>query len=65
MTYEWEEADGAHRQEHAFPMRFFFHHELVHLVARSQLRLERIDGDFEGGALRDDSREFVVICTRD
>jgi hypothetical protein len=46
-------------------MRFFFRFEIAHLVARSKLRLEALHGDFAGGPLTADSREFVVVCRRD
>lgn len=64
MRFVWEE-DG-HEQEGAweFVMRFFFRYELEHLVARSRLTLESIQGDFQGGALAPDSQEFVVTCRR-
>jgi SAM-dependent methyltransferase len=55
---------GWHRGIWTFPMRFFHRFEIEHLLARSPLILERIDGDFAGGALSNDSREFVVHCRR-
>jgi SAM-dependent methyltransferase len=65
MRFVWEEDDGEHRGDWEFDMRFFFRFELEHLVARSRLRLETIHGDFEGGALGPESREYVVVCRRE
>jgi SAM-dependent methyltransferase len=65
MSFVWEEEDGEHRADWEFDMRFFFRFELEHLVARSRFRLEVIHGDFEGGALTPESREYVVVCRRE
>jgi SAM-dependent methyltransferase len=63
MTFLWDEADGCARREvWDFDMRFYFRHELEHLLARSPLRLEALRGDFEGGSFTAASREFVVTC---
>jgi SAM-dependent methyltransferase len=64
MSFLWEEEDGEHRGEWEFEMRFFFRFEIEHLVARSKLVLEAICGDFAGGPLTADSREYVVVCRR-
>ena len=64
MTFRWEEEDGEHRAEWEFEMRFFFRFEIEHLVARSKLDLETIQGDFAGGPLTKASREYVVVCRR-
>ena len=64
MSFRWEEDDGEHQAEWVFEMRFFFRFEIEHLVARSKLALEEIRGDFAGGPLTADSREYVVVCRR-
>jgi SAM-dependent methyltransferase len=64
MRFLWEEEDGEHENEWRFDMRFFFRFELEHLVARSALSLEAIHGDFAGGPLTPDSRDYVVVCRR-
>jgi SAM-dependent methyltransferase len=64
MSFVWEEEDGEHRGDWEFEMRFFFRFELEHLVARSALDLVAIHGDFAGGPLSADSREYVVACRR-
>jgi hypothetical protein len=46
-------------------MRFFFRFEIEHLVARSKLSLSKVHGDFAGGPLTAESREYVVVCRRD
>jgi len=65
MSFVWDEADGEHRGDWMFEMRFFFRFEIEHLVARSKLRLESVHGDFEGAPLTAASREYVVVCRRD
>jgi hypothetical protein len=52
------------RQTNRVRMRFFFRFEIEHLVARSKLVLEGVHGDFAGGPLAADSREYVVVCRR-
>jgi SAM-dependent methyltransferase len=65
MRFVWEEADGEHRGDWEFEMRFFFRFEIEHLVARSKLSLAGLHGDFTGGPLTAASREYVVVCRRD
>ncbi len=64
MRFLWEEAGGERQGDWDFVLRFFFRYELEHLVARSRLTLESLQGDFQGGAPTPDSREFVVTCRR-
>jgi hypothetical protein len=64
MRFVWDEADGEHRGDWVFEMRFFFRFEIEHLVARSKLRLESMHGDFEGAPLTASSGECVVVCRR-
>jgi SAM-dependent methyltransferase len=64
MAFWWEDEDGERRAEWVFEMRFFFRFEIEHLVARSNLGLEAIHGDFSGGPFTADSREYVVVCRR-
>lgn len=64
MAFRWDEEDGEHADEWSFEMRFFFRFELEHLVARSKLVLEAMYGDFSGGPVASDSRDFVVVCRR-
>ena len=64
MSFLWDEDDGEHRGDWQFEMRFFFRFEIEHLVARSRLELAALHGDFAGGPLAADSREYVVVCRR-
>jgi SAM-dependent methyltransferase len=64
MSFVWDEDDGEHRGDWEFDMRFFFRFEIEHLVARSRLELETLHGDFAGGTLTAESREYVVVCRR-
>jgi SAM-dependent methyltransferase len=65
MTFVWQEEAGERNEAWEFDMRFFFRFEIEHLVARSGLRLEALHGDFSGGPLDADSREYVVTCRRE
>jgi SAM-dependent methyltransferase len=64
MGFLWEDEFGEHRSDWVFEMRFYFRFEIEHLVARSKLLLETICGDFAGGPVTADSREYVVVCRR-
>lgn len=64
MAFLWDEEDGEHRGAWTFEMRFFFRFEIEHLVARSSLALDTIYGDFAGGPVTADSREYLVVCRR-
>jgi len=64
MSFVWDEDDGEHRGDWEFDMRFFFRFEIEHLVARSRLELATLHGDFAGGTLTAESREYVVVCRR-
>ncbi len=65
MRFEWDENDGSHMvKEWEIPMRFYFHYEIEHLIARSDLSLMEILGDFKGHSLGTDSKEFIIICSK-
>lgn len=64
MTLTWDDERGQKTSSWHLPMRFFFRHELEHLVARSRLKLEHIYGDYEGHALTSESKDFIVVCRR-
>lgn len=64
MTFKWDQ-DGLERLEKwNFKFRFYFRYEIEHLIKCSKLTLEKIYGDFNGGELKEGSKEFVVICRR-
>jgi SAM-dependent methyltransferase len=64
MTFDWEEEGGRHSRIWSFPMRYFFHYELEHLIARSNLKLQSIYGDYSESPLDSGSKEFIVHCIR-
>ncbi|MFI5135396.1 MAG: class I SAM-dependent methyltransferase [Chitinophagales bacterium] len=64
MRYEWEENDDMNSHSWTFQMRYFFHWEIEHLIARSPLKLETIYGDYEENPLRNESNDFVVVCRK-
>lgn len=62
---EWDEDDKNRYEKWSLPLRFFFRYELEHLVERSKFNSYTILGDYEGGMLNNDSKEFIVICNKD
>ena len=61
---EWDENDIYKREEWQVPLRYFFRFELEHLVERSKFRDYKIVGDYHGAELNNNSKEFIVICTK-
>jgi len=64
MTFRWDEDDREEVKSWNFKFRFYFRYELEYLIERSKLTLEKIYGDFNGGELKEGSKEFIVICRR-
>ncbi|NUM82114.1 class I SAM-dependent methyltransferase [bacterium] len=63
MRHIWEEKGVTMEKTWTFPMRYFFRYELEHLIARSQLKLSAMYGDFNQGNLTNQSADFVIVCT--
>ena len=61
---EWDENDTLRAEEWKIPMRYFFRYELEHLVERSDFGKYKIIGDYQGNELNNNSKEFIVICTK-
>lgn len=61
---EWNQGGSNYTREWETPLRYFFRFELEHLIERSKFRTYTIVGDFSGGALTNDSKEFVVTCQK-
>lgn len=61
---EWDENGKTEFEEWTSPMRFFFRYELEHLIERSKFKKYSIMGDYNGGELKSDSKEFIVICQK-
>jgi SAM-dependent methyltransferase len=59
---EWEEDLKVMNEKWSLPLRYFFRFELEHLIERSKFRTYDIQGDYSGGKLNKDSKEFIVIC---
>ena len=64
MKFMWEEEGKEVKKEWHFKMRYYFRYELEHLIARSDLTLVTIFGDFNENPLGPDSKDFVVICRK-
>jgi len=61
---EWDENGTLRAEEWKIPMRYFFRYELEHLVERSDFGKYKIIGDYQGNELNNNSKEFIVICTK-
>jgi SAM-dependent methyltransferase len=64
MILKWNEGNKQFEDTWELPMRFFHRYELEHLLERSDLRLIKILGDFNGSPLTKDSREFILVCAK-
>lgn len=64
MEFIWDEEGREQKAKWAFEMRFFFRHEIEHLVRLSKLKLDTIYGDFDRRALSERSKDFVVVCCK-
>jgi SAM-dependent methyltransferase len=60
----WEETDGVHEDSFEFPMRYFFRYELEHLIARANLKLVKMNGDFHKNEINSSSKDMVCVCTK-
>ena len=61
---EWDEGSLKKSEDWMVPLRYFFRFELEHLVERSKFRKYKIVGDYNGSELNNNSKEFIVICTK-
>lgn len=48
----------------AFPFRYFFRHELEHLLARCGLKIVDLFGNYDKSPLMDDSPEMVFVAEK-
>jgi SAM-dependent methyltransferase len=63
ISYYVIESDGREeRRVQAFPMRWFFKHELEHLFARAGFTITEIFGNFDRSPLRQGSPEMVIVA---
>ncbi len=61
---EWNEDHEIKHEEWTFPLRYFFRYELEHLMERSQFEKYKIIGDYLGNELKQNSKEFILICQK-
>jgi ubiquinone/menaquinone biosynthesis C-methylase UbiE len=64
MKFIWTEKGKEYSADWDFKMRFYFRYEIEHLIARSELKLEKIYGNFNDNELSPDSKEFIVVCRK-
>jgi len=60
----WDENGKSNSEECLLPLRYYFRYEIVNLLGRTKFKLENIYGDFQYGALNNDSKDFVIVCRR-
>jgi len=63
--FEWEENGKLYTGEWDTRLRYFFRYELENLIARTPFRLIGIYGDFEGGPINKNSKNFIIECKKD
>jgi SAM-dependent methyltransferase len=64
FKFVWQEEGRELSRSWSTSLKFFFRHELEHLLFRSDFKDYKIFGDFAENDLAPESKEFVVICTR-
>ncbi|MBN2213723.1 MAG: methyltransferase domain-containing protein [Bacteroidales bacterium] len=64
MNFEWEDNNKWLTKTWKIKFRIYFRYELEHLITLSRLKLENISGDYKGGSLSKNSKEFVVVCRK-
>ena len=64
MKFEWEEDGNAKEDSFKFPFRYYFRYELENIIARFSLRLDKMYGDFKNNDLTEDSKDFVIVCSK-
>jgi len=60
FTLEWDEDNEVKHDEWDTPLRFFFRYELEHLMERSNFGRYKIFGDYQGNALNQQSKDFII-----
>ena len=61
---EWDEDIETKNDDWELDLRYFFRYELEHLIERSEFESYKILGNYEGGELDENSKEFIVICEK-
>jgi SAM-dependent methyltransferase len=64
IHYLTDTEGNTERLVQAFPMRYFFKYEVVHLLARCGFKIIDIFGDFNKSPLDDDSPEMIFVTEK-
>lgn len=64
FSFKWDEENITENKDWQTKLRYFFRFELEHLAERSYFGNCSISGDYSGGALCKDSKDFIVTCVR-
>jgi len=62
VTFKFTWDNGKKADEWNTKIRYYNRYELENLIRLSKLQLENIYGDFSGGELNNDSKDFILIC---
>lgn len=64
FKFVWDENGKEQSEECRFPMRYYFRYELENLIGRTKFMLDNIYGGFDKSELSNDSKDFVVECSK-
>lgn len=64
FKYVWQENNEVKQDEYDFLLRYYFRYELENLIGRTKFKLEKIYGDFHRNELSNQSKDFVIICSK-
>jgi ubiquinone/menaquinone biosynthesis C-methylase UbiE len=64
FTFKWKENGEEMTEQDHFPFRYYFKYELEHLIARADLEIQHIFGNFNGEKLNNSSNDFVIVCNK-
>lgn len=64
FKFIWNENGEKREEENKITLRYYFRYELENLIARTKFKLVNIYGDFYRNPLSDQSKDFVIICSK-
>jgi SAM-dependent methyltransferase len=64
FKFIFDEDGKENTEECSFPFRYYFRYEIEHLIERTELSLNKIFGSFSKEELTNESKDFIVVCSR-